>query len=232
MTTKEKKTILIKEVITPAFREAGFSVLGQTYYRAQGECCMVLKMQGSRFNSPATGNTFWFHIMAFPKDTTREQLKEWNGGGNESVHEDVLLPDCGYLHPYHNSLGYHIDGYKNYKPQDMDIEEIKERIGSDFRDVILPQLATIRTIDEWKSQKEKWERYAWEEPRILLLRFFSSAQMLAAVPETVQALKDTQRRFGLSAETIKEQEALYHAVQADSAWPDDDKWAFLLSALE
>lgn len=232
MTTKEKKTIILKEVITPAFKEEGYRTIGQTYYRVQGDCCMTVKIQSSHFNSAATGNTFWFHIEAFPKETSREQLKEWNSWGSSSIHESSLLPDCGYLHPYRNALGYCIDGYKNYVPQDMDIEDIKERIGSDLREVILPQLDEIKSLDDWNRQKEEWTEQSWQSTRILLIRYFGSAQMSAVVPEMVLKLRDTQHRFGLSSETIRENEPLYQEVRAFSDWPDDDKWSFILSALE
>lgn len=231
MTSREKKAILIKEVITPTFKEAGFSVIGQTYYRGQGECCIAVNLQSSQFNSVVTGYTFWFHIEAFPKETSREELKIWNASASSSVHEDVFLPDDGMLHPYRDPRGYRIDGYKNYKPQDMDIEDLKKRIGSDFRDVILPQLYEIQSLDDWNKKKAEWEKH-WELPRNRLLRYFGSAQMLAVVPETVQNLRDTQRHFGLSSETIRGQEALYQEVRAYSEWPDDNKWKFILSTLE
>lgn len=232
MTTKEKRGIILKEVITPAFKEEGYRTIGQIYYRVQGDCCMAVKLQSSQFNSVATGHTFWFHINAFPKETSRDQLKEWNSCGDSDIHESWLLPDCGFLHPYRNAIGYHIDGYKNYVLQDMDIEDIKKRIGSDFRDVILPQLAGIISLDEWDRRKEEWAEQSWQSQRVLLLRYFDSAQMLAVVPETILVLRDTQHRFGLSSETIRENEPLYQEVRAFSDWPDDNKWSFILSALE
>ncbi|WP_349948376.1 hypothetical protein ABFV83_08055 [Lacrimispora sp. BS-2] len=40
------------------------------------------------------------------------------------MHENFLLPDFGYLHPYHCAIGYKIDRYQDYKLQDMDVEDI------------------------------------------------------------------------------------------------------------
>lgn len=231
MTSKEKKSIILKEVITPAFKQAGYRTIGQTYYCVQGDCCIAVKIQSSHFNSDATGYTFWFHIHAFPKETSKETLKEWNAWGSSDVHESLLLPDCGHLHPYRSPLGYQIDGYKNYAPQDMDVEDIKKRIGSDLHDVILPQLAEIKSLDDWKTRKEEWMERG-NSQRVLLLNYFGSAQMSATVPEMAIKLRDTQRRFGLSSEMIRENEALYQEIRALSAWPDDNKWGFILSALE
>ena len=231
MTSKEKKTVLIKEVITPAFKEAGYSTLGQTYYRVQGECCMLVNLQSSRFNSVVTGYTFWFHINACPKDTTKEWIKQWNATASSDVHEYLLLPDCGYLHPYHNSLGYQIDGYKNYAPQDMDIEDMKQRLGSDFRDYILPQLDEIRTLSVWETKKKEWAERV-ETPRVRLLRYFSSAQMQADIPESIPTLQSSQQLIGVSSEEIRKNRELYLEIKALSSWPDADKWTFILSSLE
>ena len=230
MTTKEKKAIVIKKAITPAFKEAGYRTIGQTYYRMQEECCIVVKLQSPHFNSAATGFTFWFHIEVLPKETSKEELKTWNASGSSDIHESLLLPDCGYLHPYRSSLGYQIDGYKNYMPQDMDVEDIKIKIGSDFHELILPQLDEIKTPDDWAAHKKEWKERE-NTQRVRLLRYFSSAQMSAVVPEMVLMLREMQKRFNLPSEIIRENEALYHQIQALSEWPKDNKWEFILSSL-
>ena len=230
MTSKEKKTIVIREVITPAFKEAGFRTLGQTYYRVQGECCMLVNLQSSHFNSAATGFTFWFHIDVRPKEFSKEEIRQWNECASSDVHECLLLPDCGYLHPYHTSLGYQIDGYRNYQPQDMDVEDIKKRIGNDFRDYILPQLDEVGSMEDWQIRKKEWQE-RMETPRVRMLRYLSSAQMSADIPESIPALKMSQQQIGVSAEEIRQSRELYLKIKELSSWPDEDKWQFILSSL-
>ncbi len=75
MTSSEKKTLVLKEVVTPIFKAAGYRTIGQTFYRVQEDCCMTVKIQSSQFNSVATGYTFWFHIDACRKGATQEKLK-------------------------------------------------------------------------------------------------------------------------------------------------------------
>lgn len=231
MTSKEKKEIVIKEVVTPAFKEAGYQKIGQTYYRVQGECCMLVNLQNSQFNSAATGFIFRFHIDARSKEMSKEEIRKWKGCAYSDIQESLLLPDCGYLHPYHNSLGYQIDGHRNYQPQDMDVEEIKKRIGSDFRDHILPQLDLISSLEDWEMQKKEWTE-RMETTRIRLLRYFSSAQMSADVPESIPSLQMSQQINGVSSEEIRQNRELYLAVKEFSAWPEDDKWALILSSLK
>ena len=229
MTPKEKKTIILEEVIKPEFKSAGYDSIGQTYHRMQEDCCIAVKIQSSQFNSSNTGYTFWFHIKAFPKQTSLETLKEWSAW-SDSIHEDALLPDCGILHPYRTAKGYQIDGYKNSVLQDMDLEDIKKRICSDLHDYILPQLAEIKSLDEWETKKKEWLN-RWNSERILLLNYFSVAQMSSAVRDNISHLRDTQRRFGLSAETIRNSQPLYQEIKAFSVRPEDDKWEFILSTL-
>ena len=44
-------------------------------------------------------------------------------------------------------------------------------------------------------------------------------------------LREMQKRFNLPSEIIRENEALYHQIQALSEWPKDNKWEFILSSL-
>ena len=229
MTPKEKKTIILEDVVKPEFENAGYDSIGQTYYHMRENCCIAVKIQSSQFNSSNTGYTFWFHIKAFPKQTSLETLKEWPAW-SDSIHEDVLLPDCGNLHPYRTAKGYKIDGYKNFVPQDMDLEDIKQRIRSDLRDYILPRLAEIKNLDDWETRKKEWLN-RWNSQRILLLNYFNVAQLSSAVRGNIPHLRDAQRRFGLSAETIRENQSLYEEIKTFSPWPEDDKWEFILSTL-
>ena len=230
MTPKEKKTIILEEVIKPEFENAGYDSIGQTYYRMQEDCCIAVKLQSSQFNSSNTGYTFWFHIKAFPKQTSLETLKEWPAW-SDSIHEDALLPDCGNLHPYRTAKGYQIDGYKNFVLQDMDLEDIRTRLRSDLQEYILPQLDRIKRLEDLETQKKEWLN-RWNSERVLLMNYFSVAQMSSTVRDNIPHLRDAQRRFGLSAETIKKNQPLYEEIKAFSAWPKDDKWEFILSTLK
>lgn len=229
MTSKEKKNIILHEVVRHEFKNAGYRSIGQTYYCIQDDCCIAVKIQSSQFNSDSTGYTFWFHIKAFPKQTSKETLQDW-GSWSDSIHESALLPNCGSLHPYRSSKGYQIDGYKNYAPQDVDLESIKERIRSDLRDHILPQLARIKSLDDWEARKKEWMS-RWNSPELLLMKYFNAAQMSSADQSNIPLLRDIQHRLGLSSEIIMENRPLYNEIKSLSAWPEDDKWIFILSAL-
>lgn len=156
MTSKEKKDYLLKEVIKPQFKNAGYQVAGINFYSMRYDCCLAVRIHSSQFNSASNGFGFWFKITTFPKDVSKEILKgEFLG---EVFTERELLPDCGYLHPYRDTRGYLFAPYKNGSPQDMDLEDIRKHINDDLCQYILPQLEAIKTFDDWERQKEEGMR--------------------------------------------------------------------------
>ena len=100
---------------------------------------------------------------------------------------------------------------------------IEERIGSDLRDYILPQLSGIRTPAAWKSYKKEWLN-RWNAPKVLLMNYFNTVQLFATEEDNLPHLRDAQRRLGLSAKTIRENRGLYLQIKDASIWPEDDKW--------
>ncbi len=231
MTSKEKKDYLLKEVIKPQLKSAGYQMAGQNYYSVRDDCCLAIRIHSSRFNSAATGFCFWFQIKAFSKDASKETLKgEFLG---EVFTERELLPDCGYFHPYRSPLGYQIDGYKNGSPQDMDLEDIKKRISDDLCQYILPQLEAIKTFDDWERQKEEGTK-KFNTQRVKLLRYFSGAQMeyLDFDARSFCSLMLSRKAIEISAEEIKENKLLYEQVKAFSDSPAEDKWKIIIAALE
>ncbi|WP_394926181.1 DUF4304 domain-containing protein [uncultured Robinsoniella sp.] len=232
MTGKEKRDIVLRETIIPAIKNAGYSKCGQTYYRQRRECCMMLRMQNSRFNSQATGYDFWFHIGVLPKEEAqdRQKLKEW-WGGIDSVQEDILLPDCGMLNPYRNGrMGYCIDPYKNYQPQDMDIDDIKQMLHRDFSEYILPRLDHIQSVEEWEEQKKMWMMQN-DTKRIHLLTYYFSAQMLCCAESNKPFLQQQQKDLHLTAEDIVGSFDLLHQIRKLSKWPEMDAEPFVRTSL-
>lgn len=229
MTSKEKKDMVIKEVIKPGLKNAGYQSAGQTYYSMSKDFCLAVRIQSSRFNSVATGCAFWLNIAAFPKEVQKETLKEGCFG---EIREAVLLPDCGFLHPYRSSMGYQIDGYRDYKPQDMDVEEIKKRISEDLSQYILPKLQEIETFSDWERHKEKWEAES-DSKRVRLLRYFYGAQMqyLDHDARSAKVLSESRTAIGVSAEEIRESHFLYEQIKGFSSFPNEDKWEFIMAAL-
>lgn len=229
MNSKEKKNMVLREVVKPELKRAGYRATGQTYKSMRDDCCLAIRINGSHFNSIVMGYTFWFEIEAFKRDLPEEYLKCWQGG-IDSMREDPLLPDCGYLHPYHQPLGYKIDGYQDYKPQDMDVEDIKNRIGNDLRQYILPQLDEIKNYKDWERKKQDWNKRYYSK-RICLLRYYHMAHGLAVVESNIPNLIHNRQWIGISAQEIKENYQLYQQIKALSPWPNEDKWAFILAAL-
>ncbi len=231
MTSKEKKDYLLKEVIKPQFKNAGYQVAGINFYSMRDDCCLAVRIHSSQFNSASNGFGFWFKITTFPKDVSKEILKgEFLG---EVFTERELLPDCGYLHPYRDTRGYLFAPYKNGSPQDMDLEDIRKHINDDLCQYILPQLEAIKTFDDWERQKEEGTKKLHSQ-RVKLLSYFSSAQMqyLDYDERSFHSLAEWRKMFELSAGEIKENKLLYKQIKASSQNPAEDKWKIIMAALE
>ena len=229
MTSKEKKDYILKEIIKPALKNAGYQSVGQTYYSVRNDCCLAIGIQNSQFNSAGTGYVFWLNIAVFPKDVSMDVLKKGCFG---EIQENVLLPDCGFLHPYRCSLGYKIDGYKDYKPQNMNLEDMKKRISEDLSQYILPKLQEIDALSDWEQHKKDWEAQ-FHSKRVSLIRYFESAQAqyLDNSARSREALAMLQESTGVSAKEIREKQLLYEQVKAFSSFPKEDKWEFIMAAL-
>lgn len=230
MTSKEKKNAVLREIVKPALKKAGYRSSGRVYYSERNNCCLALRLESSHYNSVVTGFCFWFDIMAFEGGVT-ESIKKGNWLERDSIKEAILLPDCGYLHPYRQTMEYLIDGYKNYKPQDMNVEDIKIRISDDMNQFILPQLTEVNTLADWKRKKEEWNEHCHAE-RVRLLRYFTIAHPLTCSTRNLPGLLDLRRQLELPLETIRGNSILYHQIREASRWPEMDGWKFILSVLD
>ncbi|SHJ86553.1 hypothetical protein SAMN02745136_01158 [Anaerocolumna jejuensis DSM 15929] len=230
MTSKEKKNLVLKEIVKPLLKKAGYRSSGRVYYSQRGNCCLALCLKGSHYNSTVTGYCFGFEIMAFEGEVTESIKKGW-WMEYTSISEAVLLPDMGYLHPYRRGMEYQIDGYKNYQPQDMNLEDIVLHIREDLEHYILPELAQVESLAGWERKREEWKQRGCTE-RVRLLRYFEWANPLTCSTRNIPQLLAARRQLELPIETIRNNSALYHQIQKASPWPETDGWSFILSVLE
>lgn len=229
MTSREKKAAVLREVVKPELKTAGFRLKNGFYHSPRGDCNLGIVLSSSQWNDVVNGFSFWFDIKVY-----RGELEQrWSYfDGNPGITESVLLPDCGYLHPFHSGVnGWKIDGYKNYAPQDMDVEEVKSRIRDDLRLHIFPQLAGVTCRDDWPRLRAEWFARL-EVPRVLLLRYYSLAQMHAPTYSQIIPMIRLRRQFGLSADEIRANRPLYDQIRAWSALPASDHWPLILAALQ
>lgn len=176
----EKRDIVVKRVIKPALKKCGFSTSGSDWRRETEDAYIIIHMQNSQFNGIVNGACFRFHISASPKGEIREKLSnQWMYNQEHELKQFAFLPYCGMLSPYYAGDMYQIDGYKNYLPTDVPVEDICRQIGEDFETYILPPLCEAATYEDFeKLRAEKLERY--QEKEIRLLRYYYAAQAAAA----------------------------------------------------
>lgn len=224
LTPAEQKQLIIKEVVKKRLKDAGFKSIGQTFYSVRNDICLAVNIFSSQFNSFFTGYTFCLRINAFPADTEKNDLK----GINQDITEECFLPKCGFLHPYHDSLGYIIGGYRDYAPKVQKYEDIRDYIDNDFEQYIMPGLQKIQCRDDYDKCKEEFYRYS-ASPEICIIRFFTSIQMIADIHPTIVA--DFFNRWHITAEEVKANRAVYEQVREWSDLPNHDQWDYLMQVL-
>ena len=57
ITSKEKKDIVVREIIKPELKRAGYHIKRNNYVSMRDGCCIAIYIGGSRFNSSSMGFT-------------------------------------------------------------------------------------------------------------------------------------------------------------------------------
>ena len=230
----KQKQLIIKEVVKKHLKEAQFKSVGQTFYSVRNDICLAVNIFSSQFNSFSTGYNFYLKIRAYPADTEKKDLKIFNEDIEEAcslpVTEACFLPKRGYLHPYHNSLGYTIGGYRDYAPKVQKYEDIRDYINNDFAQYIIPGLQKIQCRDDYNKCKEEFYQY-YASPEICLLRFFSSIQGISNIHPKYN-VADFFDSWHITAEEVKANRAIYEQVREWSNLPKHNQWDQLMQVLE
>lgn len=231
MTGIEKRDMVLKEVITPTLRRAGFKKSGLNWWMELEDCYLIIRMRNCRYNGSATGINFNFHFSVSAKENMKGKLTEqWIYNQLTAIEEYYFLPQFGLLHPFRQNLaGYTIDGYKNYEPQDMPIEGIMKQVQLDWETYIIPELLNVHTLDDWNNLKTaKINRRAEKEIRLLL--YFHQAHHLSCSPSNRSLLREYQKALNLSNKDIQENMGLLKEIAEYSCLPKllDKSWDYVL----
>ena len=225
LTPKQQKDLVIKEVVKNHLKNAGYKSTGQTFYSVRNDICLAVHIHNSLHNNPATGYNFWLRINAFPADAKKSDLKM----EIEDITEVCFLPKCGLLHPYHDSLGYNIGGYRDYVPKVQKYEEIRDYINNDFEQYIIPGLQKIQCRKDYDNCKKEYKQCR-NLPEISMLNFFTVVQMLAEIPPViVTKFFDSNN---VTVGELKANRALYDQVREWSAFPKTDHWDSLMRVID
>lgn len=221
MTGIEKRNMVVKEVLTPVLKQAGFKKSGFSWWKELEDDYLFIRMKNCRFNGGDIGITFNFQLSASAKkDMKRKPKDQWISNQLTAIGEYYFLPQFGYSNPFREGLlGYTIDGYRNYKPLDMPVESIMKQIQLDFETYIVPELLKVHCLDDWNKLKEaKMNRR--EEKEIRLLLYFSVAHGLSCSPSNHSLLAEHQKSLNLSNDDIRENMSLLEVIAEHSRLPE------------
>lgn len=168
----EKRNIVVKEIIKPLLKKFGFTTKGVDWFLETDDSYVIIHMQ-NLFSSIATEVCYFrFHISVSPKNKIKEKINnQWMYNQGYELKQFDFLPYCGMLSPYYAGDCYQIDGYKDYLPTDVPVEDICAQIGKDFGEYILPELSMVKSYEDFIDLRiKKLKQY--EEKEIRLLKFY------------------------------------------------------------
>lgn len=230
----EKRNIVVKQVIKPLLKKHGFSTTGTDWYRETDNSYIIIHMQNSQFNSTATGACFCFHISASPKDEIEEKLSnQWMYNQAYELKQFAFLPYCGMLSTYYAGDWYQIDGYKDYLPTDVPVEDICRQIGEDFEVYILPELSAVKSFEDFLNLRmQKLKRY--EEKEIRLLKYYYTAQQNALVykSDVYSSLAKRRKELKLSSDDIASHIGWLDICRKNSPFTKVDAKELVIKALK
>lgn len=233
MTSKEKRGKIVKEVIKPIMKEAGYKCSGSTWYSQREACYVVVHMQNSIWNSDSTGIQFWFNIdaLSISELDNINQVKKWINSFS-MINEYVFLPKCGLLHEFRSGLsGYKIDGYRNYLHFDTDVEDLSNHIIKDFKQYILPKLQMVNTINEWEQLKDELQIKTHTKENSLLC-YYSIANQLACSESNILQLKKISNEYKLTADEIRENIVMLKDIQRIAETVCNNAEEYILKSLK
>ena len=232
LTPAQKRDVVIKEVVKPLMKAAGFKWMKGTWYKELNGGILFVHLRNDRFNSFATGANFWFEISASRCDEIRDNLEnQWIYNQDSQLLENDFLPFWGFLIPYHHAHGYQIDGYQNYLPRNQPIEEIMARISDDFKRYIIPAISTVDSMEAWYILYEEKMRRR-EEKEFRLLSYYAGASLCIPVKNNFGSMALQQSMLNLTDEDICSHFEWLDLIMVKSTSPQEDLKQFILEALQ
>lgn len=231
MRSTQKRDLVVKQVIKPLLKKHGFSTGGLDWRREIADGYIIIHMMNSQFNSSVTGVCFRFHISTVKKDEIKTKLSEqWIYNQNCELKQFDFLPYCGMLSPYYEGDMYKIDGYKNYLPTDMPVEDICTQFEEDFGEYILPELNTVENYEDFLALRgRKLKRQEEKEIRLLRYYYFAQSGTAATTGGSANAwLAKMREDYGLSMADIESHIDWMDVCRKNSAFPSVDAKAYAL----
>ncbi len=230
MKATEKRDLLVKEVLKPMLKEAGFKTKRMLWWKELEDGYLFIYMKNSRFNSEETGCSFCFQFSASKKEDIRDKLKnQWIYNQFESIEERDFLPHSGSLSPNRNSW-YKIDGYRRGQPKDVPVEEIMEQVKGDFETYIMPYIMQIEKVQDFEELKDELKKN-FGSKEDMLIKYYTLAHSWSCSDSNLPYAVQMQKDLALTAEDIRSRYDLLDIIAQNSDFPDLDAKAFIEKVL-
>lgn len=236
VSAKEKRKQVVRQVIKPLLKEAGFRTKGNRWKRGLEDGWLLIHLINGSYGSDFECE-FELNFGAFTKekigDTDPDRF--WIHG--KSLYQSDFLPYYGAFTPFANSQRYYIRNYfdrANSGYIDIPVESYIDQVRKDLETYVLPRLAQVKRVADWEAiWKEKWDESQSQEDRWLLRYYFWSNHGYPA-----KELQAEQKKRGLTRQEILSNldwwlENMRKRQEKEPAvWIADDLRERILAALE
>ncbi len=240
VSAKEKRKQVVRQVIKPLLKEAGFRTKGNRWKRGLEDGWLLIHLINGSYGSDFECE-FELNFGAFTKekigDTDPDRF--WIHG--KSLYQSDFLPYYGAFTPFANSQRYYIRNYfdrANSGYIDIPVESYIDQVRKDLETYVLPRLAQVKRVADWEAiWQEIWDRthndkeYGRTQNLMLYYIWANSGFPL-------EQLRELQERSGLTRQEILSNldwwlEKIRKRQEKEPAvWIADDLRERILAALE
>lgn len=240
VSAKEKRKQIVRQVIKPLLKEAGFRTKGNRWKRELEDGWLLIHLINGSYGSDFECE-FELRFGAY----TREKIGNTDPDrfwihGKDLLQRD-FLPYRGEFTPFTDPQRYYIRNYfdrVNGGYIDTPVESYIDQVREDFETYILPRLAQIKRVADWNALwQENWDKTHNDRKQIQELErimYYTRANHRFPAEE----LREQQERAGLSGEDILSGldwwlENMRKRQEKDpGVWIDDNLRERILAALE
>ena len=231
MKPAKKRDAIIRNTVKPLLKDAGFKFKKNSWWKNLTDGCLIIHLKNSQFNSIVSGASFSFEIFTVPTDNLTDDITSlWIYHQSDSLNQFDFYPLLGKLNPFYGGGWYKIDGYKNYLPSDVPIEQIEEQISNDFKMYLLPNLLKINSINEWNDIVNEKRNLAGSKDSLILNCFM--LMVLAQSLDLSAFQQSIPDDINISPNDLVEKIEWLRIIEQHSTWPLGNMASKLLSSIE
>lgn len=204
VSAKEKRKQIVRQVIKPLLKEAGFRTKGNRWKRELEDGWLLIHLINGSYGSDFECE-FELRFGAYTMEEIGKNDPDKFWVGKKSLTQGEFLPYRAAFTPFSDHQRFYIQNVHDNKYGgfiDIPAENYMDQLQKDLETYVLPQLAQIKRVADWDTLWQKnWDRTHNDRKQIQELErimYYTRANHRSPAEE----LREQQERAGLSGEDI------------------------------